>query len=560
MCGAGQGSAVASGVPSGGPASADEALGMVMAGLGWLAKADLAEAPVAVQAECLRQLERARSVQTAAHASILSAFDRADGYAGDGQGTARVWLQWQTQITRTAASALVGWMRRLRDHPAVAEALREARISASWAQVICALSDRLPEWARGDADAILLRAAADGAELADLIALLEQMLQLLGCRDDGSGTFEDRQLHLGVSIDGSGRLEGDLTPQCTEALDAVLDALGKKLGPEDTRTRAQRRHDALYEACRRLIGAKCLPDRAGQPTQLQVHITLEELLRRWGAADSSAADAAAADDDDDRAADGRSGADEDLAAAAERVGVGGHVGHVGHGSSAGDPEAGQWSWLGLAMRGRAIPAPPPGWPLAGPGDDCDASIAPIVAGSLDQDLLDKLVAQLTAPGRIESARPDGTGQFVLNTDSVRDLVVANAAALFSGPRGLASWLRRRVLTGAAASVSLPLDTAQSTETIPAHLRRAVILRDQHCAAPGCDVPPAACSVHHIEPRRRGGITKLDNLLLLCSFHHLILVHRWGWTIALNSDGTTTMTSPDGTKVFRSHGPPPAAAA
>jgi hypothetical protein len=421
----------------------------------------------------------------------LSAFDRADGFAGDGQGTSRVWLQWQTQITRSAASALVGWMRRLRDHPAVAEALREARISASWAQVICALTERLPESARGDADAILLRAVADGAELADLIALIEQMLQLLGCRDDGSGKFDDRQLHLGVTIDGAGRLEGDLTPQCTEALGAVLDALGKKMGPADTRTRAQRRHDALDEACRRLIGAKCLPDRAGQPTQLQVHITLEELLRRWGAADD----------------------------------------------------------------GRAIPALPTGWPLAGPGDECDASIAPIVTGCLDQDLLDKLVAQLTAPGRIESAGPDGTGKLVLNAASVRDLIVANAAALFSGPRGLACWLRRRVLAGAPASVSLPLDTAQSTETIPAHLRRAVILRDRHCAAPGCDVPPAACSVHHIEPRRRGGITKLSNLLLLCSFHHVILVHRWGWTITLNADGTTTMTSPDGTKVCHSHGPP-----
>jgi hypothetical protein len=531
---------------------------MVMAGLGWLAKADLAEAPVAVQAECLRQLERARSVQTAAHASILSAFDRADGHAADGQGTARVWLQWQTRITRTAASALVSWMRRLRDHPAVAEALRERRISASWAQVICALSDRLPEWARGDADAILLRAAADGAELADLIALLEQMLKLLGGGDDGSGKFEDRQLHLGVTLDGSGRLEGDLTPECSEAVGAVLDALGKKMGPEDTRTRAQRRHDALYECCRRLIAAKCLPDRAGQPTQLQVHITLDELLRRWGTADAAGAGAG----DDDRASAAAASAAAASAAAASAAAAGEHVdvgGRVGHGSSVGNPEADQWSWLGLAMRGRAIPAPPPGWPLASPGDECDASIAPIVTGSLDQDLLDKLVAQLTAPGRIESARSDGTGQFILNTDSVRDLIIANAAALFSGPRGLASWLRRRVLTGATASVSLPLDTAQSTETIPAHLRRAVILRDRHCAAPGCDVPPAACSVHHIKPRRRGGITRLDNLLLLCCFHHLILVHRWGWSITLNPDGTTTMTSPDGKRVFHSHSPPTAVA-
>jgi len=200
----------------------------------------------------------------------------------------------------------------------------------------------------------------------------------------------------------------------------------------------------------------------------------------------------------------------------------------------------------------------PGWPLAAPGDECDASIVPVVTGCLDHDLLDRLIAQLTAPGRPGELAADGTAKVTWNRDSVRDLIIANAGALFSGPRGLASWLRTRTLDGAAASVSLPLDTGRSSEIIPAHLRRAVILRDRHCAAPGCDQPPAACQVHHIRPRRLGGITKLSNLLLLCTFHHLIAVHRWGWSITLNPDGTTTMTSPDGKRVFHSHSPPNAA--
>ena len=36
-----------------------------------------------------------------------------------------------------------------------------------------------------------------------------------------------------------------------------------------------------------------------------------------------------------------------------------------------------------------------------------------------------------------------------------------------------------------------------------------------------------------------------------------MIHRWGWTIALNADGTTTATSPDG-RVLHSHSPPSAA--
>jgi hypothetical protein len=34
-----------------------------------------------------------------------------------------------------------------------------------------------------------------------------------------------------------------------------------------------------------------------------------------------------------------------------------------------------------------------------------------------------------------------------------------------------------------------------------------------------------------------------------------MIHRLGWTVTLNPDGTTTARSPDGTKVFRSHSPP-----
>jgi 5-methylcytosine-specific restriction endonuclease McrA len=104
-------------------------------------------------------------------------------------------------------------------------------------------------------------------------------------------------------------------------------------------------------------------------------------------------------------------------------------------------------------------------------------------------------------------------------------------------------------------VSLPLDTGTPTPTVPAHLRRAVIIRDRHCAFPGCSAPPAACQAHHVLPRSKGGVTALHNLALLCSFHHLIAVHRWGWTLTLHGDGTTTATSPDGSRTLHSHSPP-----
>ena len=56
------------------PSCAREALDMVQAGLSYLADADAGQLAAATQAECLRGLERAGSVLTAARASMLAGF------------------------------------------------------------------------------------------------------------------------------------------------------------------------------------------------------------------------------------------------------------------------------------------------------------------------------------------------------------------------------------------------------------------------------------------------------------------------------------------------------
>src|SRR5215468_8974079 len=299
--------------------------------------ADAALLPTGVQAQVLRGLERAEAMHTAARAQFLAAFTAQDGYEDDGQGSALVWLRWQTGVTRAAAAGAVGWARRLAAHPVIAAELAAGQISPSWAREICGWSELLPEDKRDDADQILAAAAAGGAELADLAGLAEQMYQRSQAgepdRDDGDG-FDDRRVGLDIT--------------CAAALSAVLEALGRRAGPEDLRTACQRRHDALEEACRRLLGAQLVPGRSGQPTQAQVHITLAQLRALPGASEAEAA------------------------------------------------------WRAAAARGH-------GW-LAGPDADaaaCDATLAPVVTGHVDVAALDKLAEVfLTAHGQNGS---DGQG-------------------------------------------------------------------------------------------------------------------------------------------------------
>jgi hypothetical protein len=285
---------------------------------------------------------------------------------------------------------------------------------------------------------------------------------------------------------GAGRLRADLTPQATAALQAVLEALGKPAGPEDLRSKWQRQHDALEEACRRLIGSGCLPQRGGQPTQIQLHMTLDQLRGLPGATNLES------------------------------------------------------SW--------------PGAP-AGPGYDCDAAIVPVVTGHIDPAVVDKLAAALLRGDDHDAA----TARRTLAERAARQLIIAHAADVLSGPAGLAAYLRTGLLDGPAASMSLPLEIAELSDTIPVHIRRLLMARDRCCRFPGCGQPVMACQPHHIIPRSKGGKTCLVNLLLLCTFHHLIAIHRWGWQIALNPDGTVTATSPDRTRVLHSHSPPAQAA-
>jgi hypothetical protein len=494
------------------PATAAEAMAMVQAGLGWLASADVASLLTVEQADCLRGLERAESMHTAARSRVLSAFHAQCGYEDDGCGSARTWLKWQTRVTGGAAAGAIGWMRRQAAHPAVGDALAAAEISQSWARQICDWTDRLPEDVRGDADVILLTAAAGGAELRDLGTLAEEIRrQCAGPDTDGDDGFAGRSVRLDTTFEGAGKLDGNLTPQCATAVQAVLDALGKRRGPEDLRTMGQRLHDALEEGCRRLIGSGGLPDRAGQPTQIVLHMDLDRLRGLPGAPGAEAA------------------------------------------------------WAGAAS--------------AGPGDDCDAQIVPVVTGRLDPAVLDRLAAALLhgtpvepaasaqeGPGRQpatprQPGDPDADAARQARSErAARRMILKAAADLLSGPGGLASYLRTRLAPGTVASVSLPLDVGAITDTIPVHLRRAVAVRDRGCRFPGCDQPAMACQPHHIIPRAQGGATSLTNLMLLCTFHHLVAVHRWGWGIALHPDGTVTATSPDGDKTLHSHGPPHAAAA
>jgi len=64
-----------------------------------------------------------------------------------------------------------------------------------------------------------------------------------------------------------------------------------------------------------------------------------------------------------------------------------------------------------------------------------------------------------------------------------------------------------------------LDLGRSTRIPSDKQFKALVVRDQHCQQPGCNVPWQFCQPHHKTWWTRGGHTNLDNLELLCWHHH-----------------------------------------
>ena len=535
------------------PANVTEALAMLDRALDHLNATDAASLPATIQAETLRRLERAQAKHTAARARVLAAFAGQAAFEDDGHGSARAWLRWQTRVTPGAAAGAVGWVRRLAAHPVIADALAAGDLSESWARQLCAWTGRLPLDKQSGAEEILASAARAGVDLPGLGGLAREMVERAhhdrdGDRDDG---FDERYFRLGITFRGAGRAEGDLTPECAAALDAVLESLAKKAGPEDSRTGAQRRHDALEEACRRLIASGMLPGRTGQPTQVYLHMTLAQLRQApgasaaeaaWFAARASqpgwltgpAADAAAYDTTvapvvtgcvDWAALDRMT----EVYLAAKGLGPGpasAPAAATGHATTA-EPAGrrgpagpdGADGTDGQASAGR--PAPSTGaYAATDPGDAGSPGAAKAARQTASSgSTTGATTCRCTCGGCTCPARTPLSPAALAR---LRETMLRLAADALSGPAGLAAWLRHAHLGGGPGgspsqplSIPLPLDTGDAEPVIPAALRRAVLTRHRHCTFPGCRVPAAYCHIHHYIPRSRGGRTALGNLGPVC---------------------------------------------
>jgi hypothetical protein len=116
--------------------------------------------------------------------------------------------------------------------------------------------------------------------------------------------------------------------------------------------------------------------------------------------------------------------------------------------------------------------------------------------------------------------------------------------------GLISWEAvRRIACDATVAIAVDDDVGHTMyegrsrrEPTDAQ-RREVRRRDRHCRFPGC-TNRTFTNTHHVRPWKPDGRTDIDNLALLCEYHHR-RVHSSEWSMTGDANAELTFVGPTG---------------
>ncbi len=134
---------------------------------------------------------------------------------------------------------------------------------------------------------------------------------------------------------------------------------------------------------------------------------------------------------------------------------------------------------------------------------------------------------------------------------LQDLVEQEGGAEIEGGGAIHAETARRMLCDARVQILLedsegePMRLGRVSREPSAAMLRQLRYRDGECRFPGCGARRFT-QAHHILWWGEGGRTDLDNLVLICSFHHK-LVHEHGWRISREQGGEVRWFLPGGAR-------------
>ncbi|HEX6678072.1 MAG TPA: DUF222 domain-containing protein [Actinomycetes bacterium] len=273
--------------PGEAPATLPAGLEALAAAVAELAGDNLDRLGDALLAEQVLGMRRLLDQAEAAWLRLLAAAD-ARGAAGAERGVVAPTAGWLRATCRTSpalAAQRVRTARALHRGPltGTAAALARGEVSYQHAAALADATADLPPARVAEAEPVLLDAAArlDPPRLRRVAEHLRDLVDPDAAEERARKGLERRGLWLAATVDGVD-VRGLLDPEAGEAVQAALAPLARPTGPEDQRSAAQRRADALADLARWALRAGDLPQEGGLRPQVNVTIELASLQAQTG--------------------------------------------------------------------------------------------------------------------------------------------------------------------------------------------------------------------------------------------------------------------------------------
>ena len=503
---------------------------------------------IPIDGACLVEIRSLLDALGARVAGAEAAFAAAGFPELDGTGSMAAWLRHHAGLTDPESRRAGLRAERLSVWSGVARAWERGALTGAQVDLAVSLvpAHHVDRFARTDADtARTLR----GLTPAQTRIVLRRWVQCADAAADAeaaaraleSGALEceaaapERSLFCSRTLDDVAILDGRLHPDGAAVVEAALRVAERPDEPDESRTQAARRADALIAICGFYLDNHVGTDELGrQRPHLTVVVDLPSL---FSSTLRSAGVRTLADLDEflhsHRVAPGDRLLFADALAgttlggttfARSTVSAASHAG-----SLPGGTRLGATPIAGSSPAGTQIPGSHPpgarhsgGSPPAGPGS---GEVGPGVVGPGVVD------SGVVGPSRQLARAPSIHGARTLDGRPISALAVSVLTC---------DSVLERLLTADQRII----DHGRAVREFSPSQRRAVFARDQGCRFPGCALGPRHCQVHHLEPWQTGGRTDLANAVALCSFHHQV-VHRPRWRARFGSRGEFIVRRADG---------------
>jgi uncharacterized protein DUF222/HNH endonuclease len=213
----------------------------------------------------------------------LAEIDRRRPYLRDGYLSSSSWFAQRHRVAYSTATSEVRMARALEAMPKTREAVASGEISGSAARVLAAARETDHD-SFADSEPLLVEAATRHSvrDLQRVVAHWRNAVESRHLLGQGEDSLRERHpLHVSPTVFGMVRIDRDLDPDTGEtvltALRGCVDAELRSGDPQDRRTPAQYRADALGEICRRWLDSADQPQVGGERPHLAMTVGLDSL-------------------------------------------------------------------------------------------------------------------------------------------------------------------------------------------------------------------------------------------------------------------------------------------